>query len=311
MAMSSLIISINRKTEIHCSGDTNDPCHSDNLSECISQLQEPDLACQFYITNVHCENINVQMPEILKAELGIHVTRPAQPQTMTDLTPKWTRVRAQIAHGKHVLTALMGGCVKLWELWPPTDLNMRIYERCCASPASWATEEGSLEHCCYALTTDDKAIYLPPGWIYATTTLAGGTATNSKFITASCLQIAQKVWSAESSTSKKTSGQSQSFVDAILAALDEEATKDEGLVVFCQATNDLVLNEAQKTELAQRLGTCESVGQNCGRTGVDHAPEAAGPQQHPAPGFQAEEAVVKTEEPEIEREEPASKRRRL
>jgi hypothetical protein len=177
----------------------------------------------------------------------------------------------QVDHGKHGLTALSGGCVKVWEMWPPTDDNLKIYRKCFANPALWKGEEDKLKHACYAVTTEDLAIHLRPGWLHATTTLRGGGTSGIEFTSADCLRVATRVWSIESSVLKKEPAENWPFVEAILSALDHKDTQDEGLAVLCEVNSKLALSGPQKTELANRLRSLGMECRKCGEIGKDHA----------------------------------------
>lgn len=188
-------------------------------------------------------------------------------------------------HGMDGLSTCIAPCVKLWVLYPPSNLD-RIYT-CEGQEGKFVRLFDQLQGGLYVITTAKDALYIPSGWAHAVLTLTGGLLPGLNWSTAQSVTIAAQVFGHEYASRSCTYDNAVPFLHSCIAAL---RTRNDGLdkaavEQWCRLRTRVVeLGRRRKTEegqqwptedveilyklLQKREGACAV----CGRTMRDHGP---------------------------------------
>jgi len=96
-------------------------------------------------------------------------------------TPKGSFVDLHIDGNRHGISHTLGSCEKIWLLFPPTENNLKVFMSTVGHYGRLAKSLDRLEEGYICRTRSSQAIYLPPGWLHATFTTAGGLLVGINF----------------------------------------------------------------------------------------------------------------------------------
>ncbi|KAK7928561.1 hypothetical protein PG985_005559 [Apiospora marii] len=181
-------------TKVYQRSDPRRPLDNAPFVRVLAQLSSPDAVTASYATNMNSSLAQMQIPERLAAPLYFDEDR----HTTTNITPKFVFIDLHIDPLSHGITTSFGNCVKLWALYPPTDADVRLFLQSRHIMNNFVHLANRLQGGEFCITTEKVALYIPPGCLHATYTLAGGLTPGIQYTTAQCLCIAKQVWEVES-----------------------------------------------------------------------------------------------------------------
>ncbi|KAH8889914.1 hypothetical protein GQ53DRAFT_842479 [Thozetella sp. PMI_491] len=253
-------------TNIYRRGQPHTPNTSATLYTVIKQLSVPNPTETFYATNLVGGQSQMQIPERLRGSTAYSDDL----MVTTNLTPQCTFVDLHVDHGKHVVTAVHGGCVKLWALYPWTNHNRKVYEKHAGEHDMFIRLHTLLEHGEFPLTEDGEALYLTAGCLHATYTLQGGPTSGIEYTTKECINYTFPVLQVDLRVFGSDEDSSRPFLESIIMAARSEDTKDKAAKFFC-VMYPKITGAAGKTaifaEAKQALRREESGNQDCGSCG--------------------------------------------
>ncbi|KAH9905205.1 hypothetical protein F4778DRAFT_729069 [Xylariomycetidae sp. FL2044] len=180
-----------RETQVYSRGKPFNPIVPPPFREVLRQLDRPDPSSTKYAINMLADSVEVRIPERLLGLVPAYLDSDII--TTTNVTPKFSAAELHVDHGKHGVTLLYGGCVKLWALYPLTPYNLERFSTARGSDVAFIQLQGQLEGGKFCVQTEDQAIYLPPGCVHSTFTLQGGLTPGIEFSTVECLEPAAKM----------------------------------------------------------------------------------------------------------------------
>ncbi|KAH9908158.1 hypothetical protein F4778DRAFT_720544 [Xylariomycetidae sp. FL2044] len=246
-------------TKIYRRGSPYHPCKTVPIHTVIQQLQLPEVSGTLYAVNMATSSAIVRIPERLYDGQD-PVYKEESILTTTNITPKFSASDLHVDHGRHVVTLLYGGCVKLWALYPLTPHNLQQMSEAYRSNAVFIDLQGKLEGGEFCVQTEDQAIYLPPGCIHSTITLQGGLAPGIEFTTGRCLDAAGSMWDLNSSLLRVCKDDCVPLVEAILLGLrsDDESQRRKAMASLCTRYSTIAkLKPAIFSQLKKQIrGNC-------------------------------------------------------
>ncbi|KAI1146254.1 hypothetical protein F4825DRAFT_201537 [Nemania diffusa] len=220
-------------TQIYSRGNPSAPLYPPPFHVVLQQLEQPNSLSTTYAINMTAEAVDVKIPERLQGQVPIY--QDGAIVTTTNITPKFSTAGLHVDHGKHGVTLLHGGCVKLWALYPLTPHNLEQFSAVHRSDAAFIEVRGQLEGGELCVQTDDQAIYLPPGCIHSAYTLRGGLVPGIEFTTVECLEPAAEIWDLNSKGLKLCGNDCYPFLEAIIMGLrsKESDQPEKALELLC------------------------------------------------------------------------------
>ncbi|KAI1322674.1 hypothetical protein F5Y16DRAFT_404223 [Xylariaceae sp. FL0255] len=122
-------------TRIYARSKPHDLIIPPPLYKVLRQLHSPDLSSTKYAINMFAESVELRIPDRLIGYVFLY--RDSDLGTTTNITPKFSSAELHIDHGKHSVTLLHGGCVKLWVLYPLTPHNLERFSTLHRSEANY------------------------------------------------------------------------------------------------------------------------------------------------------------------------------
>lgn len=142
-------------------------------------------------------------------------------------------------------------------LYPPTRQNLELLVSVDDFDDKFVRIHGRLEAGKFWVTDETTAIYLPPGWIHGTFTLAGGVVPGIEFSSAHSLQMTSIVYELNRKNYEVGSDDQLPFLEACMAAFEsrDQTTQRLASARFCETYNNLKKNSMFRTVLqkAQEL----------------------------------------------------------
>ncbi|KAH0345667.1 hypothetical protein KCU81_g4302, partial [Aureobasidium melanogenum] len=125
-----------------------------------------------YVENIPVETLSehLQVPGLLRNDVN---TVPYA-ECSANFGPTGSSVDLHIDFGMHVLSTVFDNCIKLWALYPPTNLNLDLMYAISGREHKLQQLFDKLEGGVFAITTGGATIHLPPGWLHATYNIRGG-----------------------------------------------------------------------------------------------------------------------------------------
>ncbi|CAJ2500807.1 Uu.00g036600.m01.CDS01 [Anthostomella pinea] len=211
------------RTVVYKRGSNDRTCASSNFCHVLTQLEKPDETNTYYAINMKARSVEIQLPEQLQAKYNISTLSAT---TTTNVTPKFAAADLHVDHGRHGVTGVEGGCVKLWALYPPTDQNLTELEKQYDCACLFLGLQGQLEGGEFCVQTEREVIYLPSGCLHATITLEGGLTPGFEFTSPDCLRATAAMWDITTRGGQSTKEDSVPLLECIMACL--EAGTDTG-----------------------------------------------------------------------------------
>ncbi|KAI1322671.1 hypothetical protein F5Y16DRAFT_30647 [Xylariaceae sp. FL0255] len=220
-------------TKVYSRGKPHDPINLPPLHEVLRQLHSPDLSSTKYAINIFAEAVELRVPNRLVGYFPVY--QDSDLVTTTNITPKFSAAELHVDHGKHGVTLLHGGCVKLWVLYPLTPHNLERFSTLHRSDTTFIELQGQLEGGELCVQTEHQAIYLPPGCIHGTYTLQGGLTPGIEFSTVECLEPAAKMWDLNSERARLCGNDCYPLLEAVIMGLRSEtpARRVEAMEILC------------------------------------------------------------------------------
>ncbi|KAI0097731.1 hypothetical protein GGR51DRAFT_540097 [Nemania sp. FL0031] len=220
-------------TQIYSRGNPSDPLYPPPFHVVLRQLERPDASSTMYAINMAAESVDIKIPGRLQSQVPIY--QDSNIITTTNITPEFSATGLHVDHGKHGITLLYGGCVKLWALYPLTSYNLEHFSAAHRSDAAFIELQGELEGGEFCIQTEDQAIYLPPGCIHSTYTLRGGLTPGIEFSTVECLEPTAQIWDLNSKGLRLCGNDCYPFLEAIIMGLRsrESNQRERALDLLC------------------------------------------------------------------------------
>ncbi|KAH7377251.1 hypothetical protein B0T11DRAFT_29697 [Plectosphaerella cucumerina] len=263
---------------VHKSGHLAGSKSMASIWACMKQLTEPDATLTSFITNIPWKSIGLKIPPDLPVGRSAIMPDEKNMVTCANITPQYAFVDLHIDHGKHGLTTVIGidgkAAVKLWALYPPTEKKFAVYKRCLGENDMFHKAQPELELGSFVLTTDDQAIYLPPGCLHSTLTLRGGLTPGIEFMSCECLDVAVRVWDIPVSHFTMKTSDHWPLMDAIRLTLLNPERSSLGLTVLCIRIDKLKPGLTYRNRIRSLLVDLDIVCESCGQHSRDHRPKA-------------------------------------
>lgn len=269
-------------TRVYSRGQPSDPIYPPPFLDVLRQLDKPDLSSTQYAINIAAESAEVKIPERLVGHIPVYQDNNLI--TTTNVTPRFSAAELHVGkkaqtmtsrrlidqaphsdHGKHGVTLLNRGCVKLWALYPLTPHNLAQFSALHKSNAAFIELQGNLEGGEFCLQTEYQAIYLPPGCIHGTYTLQGGLTPGIGFTTVECLEPAANMWDLDSKGLRLHGNDCYPLLEAIIMGLrcEKEDRREKAVQLLCPKYRRLcklnpgILSKVKK-ELPRVCSECDA-----------------------------------------------------
>ncbi|KAI3322953.1 hypothetical protein HD806DRAFT_499740 [Xylariaceae sp. AK1471] len=223
-----------KTTKVYRRGSTYRPFETPPIHIVVQQLKEPDIISPLYAINMVAESSKIRIPERLYGQNQVYKENDII--TTTNITPKFSASDLHVDHGRHGVTLLYGGCVKLWALYPLSSHNFQQISKAYQSNNVFVDLQGKLEGGEFCIQTEEQAIYLPPGCIHGTITLQGGLTPGIEFTTPECLDATVLMWDLNSTVLEVSKDDCLPFLEAISISLRSSlaSRREKAIAVLCK-----------------------------------------------------------------------------
>ena len=99
----------------------------------------------------------------------------------------YSKVLTTSDNGKDLISTVLGNCLKIFLMFPPTTNNLRAHESADIEPCRFAAISRKLEGGLYTELTSSSAFILPSGTLHYVKTIVGGTLVSKDFCTTGTL----------------------------------------------------------------------------------------------------------------------------
>ncbi|KAI0537870.1 hypothetical protein GGR58DRAFT_325636 [Xylaria digitata] len=256
-------------TKVYLRGKPNDPHPDVPMLQVIRQLEAPKVAETYYATNLYSEMAELRIPERFASRHAPYYNEDGI-WTTTNITPKYTFVDLHIDHGRHGITTLHGGCIKIFALYCPTPHNLEVVERHCDSDDIFIHTWDKLEGGQFVVFSEEEAIYLPPGCIHATLTLKGGLVPGIEYSSVGCLEMSAKILDINARKFSLNSSDLRPFLETVFISMSTGDESEKALAArhICERWVALGRVKADLSPKVKRL-LAKSCA-HCGRAWKQH-----------------------------------------
>ncbi|KAI1163013.1 hypothetical protein F5B18DRAFT_354191 [Nemania serpens] len=259
-------------TKVYLRGKPNDPHPDAPMLQVIRQLEAPKVAETYYATNIYSETAELRIPERYAGRHAPYYNEDGI-WTTTNITPQYTFVDLHIDHGRHGITTLHGGCIKMFALYRPTRHNLDVFERHCDSDDIFIRTWRKLEGGQFVVFSEEEAIYLPAGCIHATITLKGGLVPGIEYTSVGCLEISANILDIHARKFSLKSDDILPFLEAVIIGLSAGNESEKALAARHLCEKWVIINRS-KGDLSpkvKKLLTNSCI--NCGQAWKRHRKE--------------------------------------
>ncbi|KAH7016641.1 hypothetical protein B0J12DRAFT_775483 [Macrophomina phaseolina] len=109
---------------------------------------------------------------------AFHMTEP-----IFNVSPKGSWVDLHIDNGTDAISVTIGGCTKVWCMWPPSRENLELYEGVKTMPFKLNKISSLLKNGIIFSSDSSEAVIIPAGCIHGTFTLTPGFLASAEFMT--------------------------------------------------------------------------------------------------------------------------------
>ena len=152
--------------------------------------------------------------------------------------------------GREGLSALVGGCVKLWLLAPLTPKDCPTFTTHAHETRRIYRILPLLEGCLMMVTTSEEVVYLAASCLHANITLKQGFLTGIDFVTCNTIQTCfdSLIVSLDTGNSDHFQRDFDTFLESLSAALETIGTRAQALEVWIAHQTDERDRKSQNAE---------------------------------------------------------------
>jgi len=142
----------------------------------------------------------------------------------------------KIDWGRTSIIVLVGECVKLWIMWPPTKENLELYYKNFTTKSKLIRLGKDFEEPTLILQDTKKAVVIPSGYIHSTVTLRGGVVLGKDITTIEAFPRADDILCREvaSFNGGLPTGMAEASLEAFVIAARSSTCKEEAARRFCK-----------------------------------------------------------------------------
>ena len=153
------------------------------LEEMEELQRNPVIATNLRLTILDYE---VQVPARLQRELQFNSDRIT---FEVNATPSYAFMDLHIDRGMDAISSCIGGCRKVWLMWPPTQQNLTEMRRLDCQ-RNFRMLRSQLDNGIIVETSDNTMVlHIPAGWVHATFTIKGGFLGGITAVTAESIRL--------------------------------------------------------------------------------------------------------------------------
>lgn len=144
-------------------------------------------------------------------------------------------------------------------MFPPTELNLSLFEQGIASDNKFVMLADKLEGGVVVLTTEAEAILIPPGWLHATLSITGGLSPSLSFSSSKSLETSANLLVRDANVSGSVSEvHAKAILESLIMALGSSETR-QAQERLCK----LYLQLSSAKTLPAFKALHEMIGQQC------------------------------------------------
>lgn len=170
--------------------------------------------------------------------------------------------------GQRVVSAVIGSCLKLWAIYPPSSANLDALFTACDQKCKFTLVHDKLTEGFYTVTDSTQAVYIPAGWIHAVYTLSGGVLVGHNWVCDTDVAIIADIFIREVDCGEYEAGRSTSkdvlpLLWAILESLKslEQQKFDPAIYAWCRTRHRVrrLVPAAGRREKPQEISALEDI----------------------------------------------------
>ncbi|QVM10699.1 hypothetical protein D8B26_005352 [Coccidioides posadasii str. Silveira] len=148
------------------------------------------------ISGARCSLMNIWLPKELwhlrperSLRNELRILKDTELELSANFAPAGTFVDIHIDQNRHALSQSIGNSKRIWLVYPPTESNLQTFVQSSGESGRLTKISDQLEGGYIMEVDSSRIVYLPPGWIHATFTIASGILVGVNFVSLESLSI--------------------------------------------------------------------------------------------------------------------------